>query len=235
MGRFAWTSRLLIGVAGLVVLTACEVGRPGYTYRYRLTLSVLDHGKASSASSVVEVTEHPAWKGPYGLPFLAFHQVCGEATVLPLRNGKYLLALLSGGSYPEPGDPGWRITPTQVLLHHLQLNEDWTTDPSGIKALASGSKMVSLTRHEDLPGFVVVADKDNPLSFRGSPWPSLDPEWLGDGIFFKSLTIQATTDSVTSGAVPRAFPWLRWYNLRHRLFQNEVRMGFTPQQFQRCD
>jgi hypothetical protein len=224
----------------LVTVTAaalCGEIAPSYSYRYRITLTVKDHGQLRKASNVVEITENPPgkWQGCFGFSCLARTKVCGEATALQLSNGNYLLALMNGTG-PQPGKPVWLQGPTLVLLHRLGLPTDWWSKPSGIIHLADSWKPVVL-EDQNMPELVVVRDKDNPLSLSRAARPSYDPAWLGEGIIFDSITLQPTKEAVTKGKIYRILPWLSSYDDQSptRKWDGKKRMGFKVKQFARYD
>jgi hypothetical protein len=207
-----------------------------YDYRYRITLTVRDHGRLLSSSSVVQVREVPPG---YPDPEPPFHaamrtKICGEATALELSNGMYLVALLNGPSR-SPKMPVWRQSPTAVLLNRLGLTLNWWADTSGLESLAHGSSAVSL-EPEDMPELVAVKDKANALSFARIGRPPNLPEWLGD-VMLESITVQATDAPITVGKMVKTFPWLPSYddNRRPGKWDGKTRMSFARNQFGRCD
>src|SRR5215469_12247711 len=98
----------------LIVISALATAGCGksYTYKYRITVAVRDHGQLISASNVVDVTETASPSRAIEPP-----RLCGEAVVVRLHNGTYLFGLLNGYSHgPVDGRHAeWLTSPTPVL------------------------------------------------------------------------------------------------------------------------
>lgn len=192
----------LVGLAAILVCWDAFIEK-SYTYNYRLTVSVRDHGVLRTASNVVSVKEaatldHNAWRPHF----------CGEATAVPLSNGQSVLALLEGLPYPAvSGQYPWRATPTWMVLNRLGLPTQWSyEDDSGIRALHDRRDTITLLSHE-MPEFVTFANSADPTTIM-----RVDPEHpevtLGPGVRFERVTLQITDENVTTGGVRKILPWL---------------------------
>lgn len=176
-----------------------------YTYNYRLTVTVIDHGETKKATGVVRVRERVSklertkrWLDP---------QLCGEALPIQLRSGKVLFALLNGPLLDvTPGRQQWRSAPTQVLLQGLHLPTEWPyQDDSGIRHLPDTRQPVTLGPNER-PEFVTFRDLKDPNSI-----VQVNPEhpenFLGRDVRVESVTVEATDAEVTKGSVRTFLPW----------------------------
>ena len=199
--------RLLRRIAGLALVSALTLTLAGcgktYTYKYRITVTVRDHDRLVSASSVVSVEETTSIRHNQARP-----KLCGEATPVALANGRFVFALLNGLPYdPVLGQYPWRGSPTWILLNRLGLPMQWTKeDDSGIVRLGSPSKTIKLQAYE-MPEFVTFKDRNDPETIE-----RVDPEHpvstLGEGVKFEGVSLEASSDEVTTGNIKPILPWL---------------------------
>jgi hypothetical protein len=192
--------------AALIVLAAMLAGcSQSHTYRYRLTLIVRADGKDYTGSSVVEVEEHRTYNGGLGKA-----ELCGDATLVDLGQGRVLVALTAGPNGNVSGrdflSQRWRQTPTYILLEHLGYDTQWSwRNPAGINALANESRQVLLSPTE-LPDLVTFANLRDPQSIR-----QVDPgdiaATMGAGVSLVGATVKPTHDEVTVGSIRNYLPW----------------------------
>ena len=227
------TSKHALKITAILATAALTVTGCGkyYTYKYKLTVSVRDHGELKSASTVVAVTEPVGPTGNSGRPI-----VCGEAAVLSLANGKTLFALLNGVSRDAvPGQFHWRSVPTFVLLNRLGLETQFGwKDDSGIERLAETRTRVDKLHSYEMPDFVTFRDTADPTTIE-----QVDPQnsemALGDGVRLENVSLEASGERVTKGAVEDALPWFRGDNrYLDGSPQRESVRGYETDQFKRC-
>jgi hypothetical protein len=202
-----------------------------FTYSYKLTVTIRDRGLVSEASSVVRVQEVVNKQRNMVPPIL-----CGSATVIPLRNGKAVFALLNGPYHdPVPGRRFWRGSPTRVLLEGLKLPVEWAwQDDSGIRKLARSRQPLILSATQ-MPELVTFRDNKNPNSI-----VRVDPDHpdrvLGDGVRIERVKIEVTDAAVTKGSVARVLPW---FDPRRNYLDGTKPFlsgnNYHSRQFERCD
>lgn len=193
---------LTVALALPFVLSGC--GKT-YSYKYKIMISIRDHGEVKTGSNVVSVQESPTFMHGIAPPIL-----CGEATVVRLNNNRFVFALLNG-VYREPvrRRPQWYSSPTVIFLARYGLSLDWSAgDDGGIRALPSIRRPITLVSYE-LPEFVTFKDVNDPTSI-----VQIDPEHpesaLGEGVSFQSVTLETTDEWVTRGEISKVLPWLDW-------------------------
>jgi hypothetical protein len=202
-------SALLWALATLLVCTLGGCGR-SETYRYKLTLSVDTPDGVKTAFNVVEV-RHAA----VTLPARGVNtRVKGEALYLDLGPGRRPLVALLTKRLPD------NIGPREAMRWR-----HWIGDaPTTLLALLNGQKFpmdglldVVARFHNwrgpntlpiaDLPELVTFADIRDPTSVM-----AVDPDnlsaTLGDGVKWKSATLEVTDDAKTTGITQRLQPWL---------------------------
>ena len=174
-----------------------------YTYKYRLTVSIRDHGELKSVSNVVSVQESPTLTHGISPP-----KLCGEAALLRLRNGKSVFALLKGAPHEMVADRyQWLTSPTIVLLKRLGLETQWSwKDDSGIRRLREIRTTISLQPYE-MPDFVTFRDIHDPTTIERVD-PENTEETLGNGVKIEKVTLQVTNEEVSRGHVGATLPWL---------------------------
>ncbi|HKY18544.1 MAG TPA: hypothetical protein VJL82_06390 [Rhizomicrobium sp.] len=217
----------LVAAAFGLMLSGC--GKT-YTYKYKITMSVRDHGELKTASNIVSVSEGVGWDGNSGYAVL-----CGEATAVPLKNGSYVLALLKG---PQRSATvrgfRWRSGPTGVLLHRLGMRTDWTQHPAGILSLKQSRKVVEL-QYSEMPDIVSFKNAQDPTSIT-----TIDPASpgtdLGEGVQIERVTLQGTEEPISRGKVERLLPWLNTSNsfIDGSKFGERV-SSYLSRDFSRCN
>jgi len=221
-----------ISIVLLPLLAFCLAGcGKSYIYKYKITVSIRDHGDLKTASNVVLVKEVSGIDHNPARPVL-----CGEAVPVPLRNGMVVFALLNGLPYPSvSGQYPWRSSPTWVLLNRLRLPTQWSyEDDTGLLELPKTRESIKLLSYE-MPEFVTFDDLAYPTTIK-----RIDPEHpessLGEGVRFESVTLQATDERITRGRVKSLLPWLSWWReyLDESPQGDQVR-GYKSLQFTNCD
>jgi hypothetical protein len=204
-------TKILASILAMLAVTLGGCGR-SETYRYKLTLSVDTPDGVKTAFNVVEV-RHAA----VSLPARGVNtRVKGEALYLDLGPGKRPLIALLTKRLPDNIGPSeamrWRHwggdAPTTVLG---LLNGEKFPLPDMLDYVARfrpwrGQSAITTA---DLPDLVTFSDISEPASVT-----SVDPDdlsaTLGDGVSWKSVTLEVTNDVLTSG-IERQLPWLPSY------------------------
>lgn len=190
-----WASfigRLVILASVVISLSAC---RSEYDWHQKLTVTVNTPTGEKSGSSVVGIQ---LWFGRLPLSGGEWaSKVSGEATVVEVAPGQYLFALL--------GDSRGQSSAELALqtfwddLPHTPSEENWRT-LSKLRA----TRPVPL---KEYPLLVTFADINDPKSAR-----RVDPQDLaaafGPGFELKSITLEITDDSVSSGFISSIVGWV---------------------------
>ncbi|HKX49483.1 MAG TPA: hypothetical protein VJQ48_03550 [Candidatus Binatia bacterium] len=224
-------SRYICLLLGSIPIALSAVGAEpkSYSYRYKITVTAIDGGQTISSSNVVSVREQSI-NNAQMVP-----KLCGEATVVKLRNGNYLFALLTGPALPlVPKRQQWGGSPTQVLLQRLGLPTEWNyDDDSGIRRL-SGIRQIVRLDSDQMPEFVAFRNLRDPRTIE-----SIDPHQsvtsLNGNAKIESVTIQPTNEEITKDRIKVALPWFN----PSRDFIDGSRWGreakgYQSQQFSRC-
>ncbi len=200
--RFARLS-LLIVLA--LALTGC--GRRE-SYRYKLTLSLETPEGVKTASRVGEISFVDAVIPARG----TMTDVKGEAILIDLGKDRRPLIALTSREIPLGTFKTWQhwgVSPTGVLarLHGDKYGkEDLIDVVRSLKTLKGAHEIPT----EDLPDLVTFADINDPQSI-----VLVDPDdlesTLGPGIKWRSMTVEVTTEPVTTG-IEQKLPWVKTYN-----------------------
>lgn len=185
------------------VLSGCNVlGFRSWSWQQKLTLTVTTPSGDVSGSSIASITfgADPKWWTVGFMKLASGHSFSGEATVVEIAPGHYLIALLKNYGYETAlrafaGDGMKGISEDGVhrLLDRLATQKE---------------------RHEvprlAYPVLVTFKDINNPLSVR-----EVRPEDLashfGDGIKLASITIETTDQPSTNGIIRNILKWLPDY------------------------
>jgi hypothetical protein len=194
-------------ISGLALVSILALAIAGcgktYSYKYRITVAVRDHDRLLKSSNVVLVTEESV--GTHA----KVARSCGEASVVKLSNGKYLLALLMGAPLDDPDGvrAQWRDAPTNILLHRLKLPTEWSySDDSGIRKLPDVQDVVQLSPYE-MPEFVSFNDVNDPTTVARVDPKNL-PLSLGSDVRIEGVSVQVTDEEMTRGHLTSVIPWL---------------------------
>lgn len=95
----------LLVAGGALAIGACGALFPSWTYRYRLTVEVVDNGRVYSGSSVIQIKRERTTNGVGGI-------VTGEAVAVDIGDKGTLFALLdsdvwAAGSRTTLSPTGW--------------------------------------------------------------------------------------------------------------------------------
>lgn len=187
-------------VALVILLVLKEVMLTSGTWRYRLTLSVEDHGTVYTGSSVIEITSLSHKYLP--LPLAGTQcssRVRGEAVAVQIGSKGTLFATLSHDAppqlvydmFPRPEGPGGGCTPSGIRYY---------------RSLDEGRRDVPFDR---LPLLVRFRDPGDPTTVE-----RVDPHYLeasfGEGVRLIGAQIEMTDDPVTWG-IKETLPWLPKY------------------------
>ena len=224
-------SLAVVLMLAMVSIAACDHA-DRFTYKYKLTVKVIDGGREITGANVVRVTEIREVRGGARRP-----ELCGAALFIPLSNKKILIATLNApnGRGADTTVRRWRASPTYVLLSGYRLPTEWFSfDDSGLKQLEKKRGAISMAV-EQLPEFLTFRNAEDPLTVA-----QLDPSNLardlGPGVKFVEATIEPTDEPVTPSAVKT---YLRWFDSRreylgNKRFGEDVAYHHTTQ-LEQCD
>lgn len=171
------------------------------TFRYRMTVEVETPQGLRTGSSVIEVKVSDPGRGPLVFPEEGTGaKVRGQAVEVDLPNGTALFALLSkpgfetgGAEFPYDALRPSRYTGEYALINRTQEMEDI----QGVGVLPANA----------YPMLVTFGDLADPKSAQ-----KVDPDNLaasfGAGVKLERITVQMTSDPVTTGLEKR----LTWLN-----------------------
>jgi hypothetical protein len=178
---------------------------PTYTYRYRLSVEVETPDGLRSGSSVVEVRYEMFPKLLTERDHIS--RVFGESVFVDLGQGKNLIALLAAGPSGEDVDYPGRIV---FLTFNLDGNDPNT--PKRLPQLRGKrdldiyhSSLYEITKRF-LPTFVTFRDLKDLSTARIAP-PGLFGEIFGAGFKMRNVSIEMTSDPVTSGIEEKMLWW----------------------------
>ena len=173
------------------------------TLRYRLTYEVDVDGEIRSGTGVVQirVVEHNSVFFRSGIGF----EVTGEAVVVDLGNGDYLLSLLAGKPAEISGRGSHVTTPEKLIM--LAFSGQTNSIPDSYRILMENRPLVELP-FELLPVLATFEDISDPTTLR-----LVDPADLaahfGANVSLKRAMIEITSDPITRGHVAEVFVWPR--------------------------
>jgi hypothetical protein len=186
---------------------------PTYIYRYRLSVEVETRDGLRSGSSVIEIRYEMFPKLLTDRDHIS--RVFGEAVFVDLGQGKNLIGLLAAGPSGEDVDYPGRLV---FLAFNLDGN-----DPNIPKRLPQlrgkrdldiyHSSLYEVTKRF-LPTFVTFRDLHDLSTARIAP-PDLFDEIFGTGFKLRNVSIEMTSDPMTSGIEKKMlwwngpFPWLK--------------------------
>ena len=196
-----------IGVLATVfTLSACGSSDGPPDYRYRLKVEVHTPEGLKTGSSVIQVTQRLVRPGSSPAGTAVERRVKGEAVAVDLPGEKTLFALLRSDD-----DTSWAYRVMQTLAPDVEGEsfEQQLDDMLELKGEITLPRM--FPRHGPIdersayPMLVTFGDINDPRSVQ-----QVDPDNLaasfGDGIVLKRITVQITSDPVTTGIEER----LRW-------------------------
>lgn len=178
--------------------------------RYRVTLTVDDHGEERRGSSV--------WSQSLSEPTIALAstydgQFAGEAVTVVLSGGRALFATLRGG---EGGESMAGLLP-EVAFGDIgrslsgqppKFSPDRIADLRDIASREGEMTTLNCAKYPDrCPMLVTFADESDPASVRKVD-PARLSEEFGPGVFLKAITVEITDDPVTTG-IEQRLTWLK--------------------------
>ena len=186
---------------GALALAGCS---RKYDWRQKITVTVETPEGERSGSSVQQINASRTWL-PIGATAVS-RKLIGEAVVVELPRQRYLFALLSGG---ESGE-------MVGLLQNFTNNRHGALTAESLGAAAAkpiGS--VHTISGSSTPLLVTFGNVNYPESVR-----RVDPDKLtaifGPGYKIKSITLEVTSEPVSTGRPAAVLPWLCSYFNPHR-------------------
>lgn len=212
----------ILGLAILaMVLSACSLGYPSGTWRYRMTVEVETPEGLKTGSAVRQVHVQREYV-PFQINSGADISVKGEAVVVDLGTRGVLFALLDGDdayrvvneTFPWPGGPGGSYTAEGLRYY------DGLTEGRAELAREAIPRMVTFKDRNDPKSVeLVYAYKLNSQESKGSHkvYDETDnfEAMFGKGVKLKRVILEMTDDKVTKGIIEQ-LPWLLDY--RNQLF-----------------
>jgi hypothetical protein len=199
-----WLVTIAIVLAALIGVAFgwYKTNFPSYTYRYRMTVNILDNDTVRSGSSVIEIKVQRQPKFGSAPPQVS--RVDGEAPVVQLGNERKIIATLSGPTLNGSDYPTYIV---QAAFGGPSFDERDFTSNGRIQ----GRKELS---RDFLPVFATFVDPKDPSTFQMLSPDKFD-EALGPGIKLRDVTVELTADPVTRSiekeipAINGPFPWLK--------------------------
>lgn len=205
-----------LGIIALVIvglLSLYKLSYPTYSCRYRMTVSVEVDGQVRSASSVIE---YSVTKQMQFLPTVnpKHFDAEGQAVFIDLGRERSLIALLQSGEFAQEYDFPLRVVPS-----HFELKTE--------RQLASMSTLRGKWEldEKNLPTLATFSDPNNSATLRVVRPDQLE-QAFGQGVRWRGVTIEMTTDPVTRGLEAR----LPFLNSQKRTLQqaNQHPRKFIP-------
>lgn len=201
-------------------LALCGCGRSA-TYRYKLTLSLDTSDGVKTGFNVVEATFFDVSIPAKGV----MHKTKGQALYIDLGPGRRpLIALLTHIRRANENlkDIRWNEDDPTDIFRRLCLG--WTGSKyyddrvNGVSAIAADCQKPFAIGPADLPDLVTFADINDPKSVMLVD-PNALAATLGSGVSWRSMTLQATDDALTTG-IEGHLQWLGHYG--HFIPINEI-------------
>ena len=203
--------RVLVVAAVLVALGWVFFSQGRYSWHQRLTVAVETPTGEVSGSSVSAVSwrKHGSWWSVLGWSY----DVTGEALVVEVTPGRYLLALMRGTvttEYMGSVAPA-SIAGREGRVLNLELFSELLSEVNYSSSRAAGVIPVAEVWY---PMLVTFDDITKPETVR-----VVDPENLaavfGQGVRLKAVTLEITEEAVTEGRVEGVFGWMQNYPEAH--------------------
>lgn len=196
-GGFAW--RLL--------------AQPAYSYRYKMTIDIVDGNERRSGESVIEIQTINQPKFGSAPPRVS--HVTGEATAVDLGDGRFLIGLLAAGPHGEDINHPYNLIPQ--LLH--------VTDVKDLERIPQLHGRFELPRSL-WPTFVVVNNPSDPSSIVEVRPEDLE-KVLGRAVSVDSVAVTLTKDSI-SKKIESQLPMLVSHRSQLRQITNDLPPRFRP-------
>jgi hypothetical protein len=203
--------RVLVVAAVLVALGWVVFSQGRYSWHQKLTIIVETPAGEVSASSVSSIIwrKHESWWSVLGWSY----DVTGEALVVEVTPGRYLLALMRGkGTTEYMGS----VAPASIAGRegrglNLELFSELLSEVNYSRGRAAGVIPVAEVWY---PVLVTFDDITKPETVR-----VVDPENLaavfGQGVRLKAVTLDITEEAVTEGRVEGVLEWMPNYQEAH--------------------
>lgn len=204
--RVEMSRRSILGGASVLwgvsmMLSACDVFRPQWRYRYRLSATVQRGGRNYTGSSVVEIIRVKLNAQVSGTSR-------GEAVVVDIPGVGTLFLLLRG----KGEDVDWPYA-VPHLAFASRLGTRSMTDSEALDKLTRMQGVSAALSPELYPTLVSFADIQNPGSVYEVDASHVTKGFGGDARLV-DISIAFTDDAVTSG-IERHLPWWRQYLDKH--------------------
>lgn len=205
--KMIWVSVTVLSVLAIIGLSTCYMPLP--TYRYRMTVEVDTPEGLKTGSSVIEVQ---SWDQGHGFPGPEAGgirtKVRGEAVAVDLPNGQTLFALLRSakGDVDAASRYAWALLPEPPD----KTKPGGRTNINALKAIQGRTALAP----KDYPMLVRFKDINDPKTVELVEPSNLEAHF-GEGAKLKSISVEATYETVTSEIAAR----LRWFDqVRGALF-----------------
>lgn len=188
----------IVGLAGLLLYIVFTP--PHYTWRQRLTVSVTTPQGLVEGSAVTQVDVYDLRNFSFGLPEASGANVSfsGEAVAVEIAPGRILFVLLvdewqNGGPHDWPAYIWYKSRMTlEDYVARIKQQQDKEPEPLPQKHWPLMAAFDDISRPETLH---IINDND------------LSP-WFGPGVQVEGLTLQITSEPMTSGRIDVLLPWL---------------------------
>jgi hypothetical protein len=193
-----------LAVAACIALALAGCGRSA-SYRYKLTLSLNTPDGVKTGYNVVEVAY---WEVNHGEP----HDISGEGIYIDLGPGRRpLVVLLTSARRPDQRiqDIRWsEDVPTDIFVR-LCLNQTKYVNRIDTASTIASCRTPFEISPSDLPDLVTFDDVNDPSTVR-KVYPDRLGVWLGPDVSWRSMTLQATDEALTTG-IQKWLPWVDSY------------------------
>lgn len=178
-----------------------------YAWNQKLTVNVMTPDGIKSGSAVTQVTAKVGGQSLLSQAVVSY-KVTGEATMVDLGNGKFVFALLSsGGEYVPTEYWAAKAFHQQLVQNFGYGTEEKLAELFDKFQTFRGSKTLA---QSDYPLLVTFTDTNDPKSVKEVK-PANFPGLFGTGYVLKSIALEITNDSVTTGSMEKLIGWLGKY------------------------
>jgi hypothetical protein len=195
----------LVVLGSSLVLAGCW--GETYSYRQKLTVLVSTPSGEKSGSAITEVTANVGSQGILSSANVSY-RVRGEAAVVDLGNGKYLIALLSSGG-EKTATEYWamRAFYKRVMEEYPSGSEERMNKFYTALLDMRDSQRVAPDQYPLLVTFRDITDPKSVIEVK----PDTLADVFGAGFALRAITLEITDEGVTQGSVETLINWLSKY------------------------